>query len=125
VAVKNRDARTHFQGWATDTTVLAASDPSATLVALKTNYTIYVTLISVAVTTDNAATLSFQDTVSTAVVIAKTKASPGIGPIIFEFGEDGTPLTANYGFALAASGAGLGARVHCEGYYKQSATFNA
>lgn len=120
--VYNREARTQYKAIAADVTVLAAADPSATIVALKTNYTIYITHISVAVTTDNAATLTFQDTHSTAVLIAKTKASPGIGPILFEFGEDGTPLTANYALALTASGAGLTARVHVEGYYKPSAT---
>lgn len=122
MAVKNRDARCAYQAWATDTTVLAAADPSATIVALKTNYTIYVTFICVNVIVDNAATLAFQDTHATPVGIAKTKASPGIGPIVFDFGDDGTALTANYGLALLASGAGLTARVHCEGYYKPSAT---
>lgn len=121
MAVTGQNARTQFQAWATDTTVVATGDPSATLVAAKTGYTHYVTHISVAVTTDNAATLTFQDSASTPIVIAKTKASPGLGPILFEFGEDGTALTEAKAFALLASGAGLAARVHCEGYTKQTA----
>lgn len=125
MAVRGQNARTQFQGWATDTTVLAGADPSATLVAAKTGYTHYVTLISIAVTTDNAATLTFQDsTPSTPIVFAKTKASPGIGPILFDFGEDGTPMAVSLAVVLLASGAGLAARIHVEGYTKQGAVLN-
>lgn len=120
--VYNREARTQYIGWASDTTVLAASDPSATLAALRDGYTIYVTVISVAITLDAAQTLTFQDSANTPIVIAKVKSSPGIGPIYFEFGEDGTPLTESKAFALLASAAGLAARVHAEGYYKPTAT---
>lgn len=125
MAIKNQNARSHYESWATDTTVLAGADPSATLVAAKTGHTIYVTHISVAVTTDNAATLLFRDSAGTPVVIAGTKASPGIGPILFDFGDDGTALTEAKAFALLASGAGLACRIHCEGYYKQTAAITA
>jgi len=125
MAVQNQNTRTHFQACVADVTILAGADPSATIIAAKTNYTIYVTSISLAVTTDNAATQTIQDTASTPVVIAKSKASPGLGPILWEFGEDGTPLTADKGLALAASGAGLAGRLHVEGYIKQSANITA
>jgi hypothetical protein len=125
MAVQNQNARTHFQACAADVTILTGADPSATIIAAKTNYTIYVTSISLAVTTDNAATQTIQDTASTPVVIAKSKASPGLGPILWEFGEDGTPLTADKGLALLASGAGLGGRLHVEAYYRQSGTLTA
>ena len=125
MAVQNQNARTHFQACVADVTILAGADPSATIIAAKTNYTIYVTSISLAVTTDNAATQTIQDTASTAVVIAKSKASPGLGPILWEFGEDGTPLTADKRLALLASGAGLAGRLHVSAYYKQSANITA
>ena len=122
MAVINQNARTAHQSVAADVTILAGADPSATIITAKTNYTIYVTHVSLLTTTDNAATQTIQDTASTAVVIAKSKASPGIGVTLWvDFGEDGTPLTAGTGLALLASGAGLAGRLHVEGYYKQSA----
>ncbi len=118
--------RVEHQRWAADKTVLAADDPDTTAwVAAKTNYTIYVTHLSVSTTTDSAATMTFQDTASTPVVIAKTVASPGVGFREWNFGEDGTPLTADKALDIVGSAAGLGARVHAEGYYKQSATLTA
>lgn len=106
-------------------TVLAAADDlsstARTLVALAAKYTIYVQRIIVNVITDNAATLTFQDT-GTPVVIAKTKASPGLGPIIFEFGEEGRALTEGKAFTLKNSAAGLAADITWEGYIKPTAT---
>ena len=126
MAVFNREVRTRHQAWAADVTILTGADPSATLVAAKTNYTIYVTHISLLTTTDNAATMTIQDTAQTPVVIAKSKASPGLGvTLLVDFGEDGTPLTADKGLALLASGAGLGGRLHLEGVYKQSGNLTA
>ena len=125
MAVANQNARVQFQAVSADVTVLAAADPTATLVAAKTNYTIYVTHISVSTTTDHAATLTFQDSATTPVVLAVSKASPGIGPAVWDFGDDGTPCTADKAFNLAASGAGRAARIHVEGYYKQSANLTA
>ncbi len=125
MAVLNQNARTQFQAWAADVDVVTGSDPSATLAAAKTNYTIYVTHLSVVVTTDNAATLTFRDSASTPVVLAASKTSPGIGVALqIDFGEDGTALTADKAFNLYASGAGLGARIHAEGYYRQSAAIS-
>lgn len=120
MAVANQNARIQFQGGATDTTIVAASDPSATLVTGRTGYTIYVTHISLAVTTDNAATMTLQDSATTPIIIAKSKASPGIGPILWDFGDDGTPLTEAKSLALLASGAGLAGRLHIEYYFRQT-----
>jgi hypothetical protein len=125
MAVYGRETRTQFQAASADVTILAGADPSATLFAAKTGYTIYVTHISLLTTTDNAATQTLQDTANTPVVIAKSKASPGIGvTLLVDFGEDGTALTADKGLALLASGAGLAGRLHVEGYYKQSSTLS-
>lgn len=101
-------------------TVLAAGDnlsvTARSLVALKAGYTTYVQRIVVNVITDNAATLQFKDDAGTPVVIAGTKASPGIGPITFEFGPEGRAITAGKTLTLANSAAGLAADIHWEGY---------
>lgn len=104
--------------------MLAAADNlSATprdLVALAAKYTIYVQEILVNVITDNAATLTFID--SNGVVIAGTKASPGIGPIKFLFGAEGRALTEGKTFQLKNSAAGLAADITWLGYIKPTAT---
>ena len=127
MAVLNQNLRTQYQGFAVDQTVVAGTDPTsagASLVAAKTNCTVYVTHISVSTTTDNAATLTFQDTADTPVLIAKTKASPGLIQQVWEFGDDGTAITANKALSVVGSAAGLAARVHIEGYYKPSQVFS-
>lgn len=106
--------------------VLAAGDnlsvTARTLVAAKTGHTIYVQRIVVHVITDNAATQQFNDTAGTPVVIAGTKASPGIGPIVFDFGPEGRALTVSTALTMTNSGAGLAADIHWEGYRKPTAT---
>lgn len=110
-----------FEPVVADVNMVAASDGTTNeLIPAKTGYTTYVTLIAVAITTDAAQTLTFQDDASTPVVIAKTKASPGIGPILFEYGEDGTPLTAEKALDLNISAAGLAGRIHVEGYRRRT-----
>lgn len=117
-----RTMRAIHQGFAVDVGMIATSDGTTNeIVPAKTNHTVFVTHISVAITTDAAQTLTFQDDASTPIVIAKTKASPGIGPILFEFGEMGTPLTENKALDLNISAAGLAGRIHVEGYYKRTA----
>lgn len=103
-------------------TVLATgndlSSTARTLVAAIAAHTIYIQKIEVNVITDNAATLTFQDTATTPVVIAGTKVSPGIGPIVFDFGDEGRALTAEKGFTLKNSAAGLAADISWQGYEK-------
>lgn len=114
--------RGFFEPVVGDADVVAASDGTANvLIPAKTGHTLFITKIAVAVTTDAAQTFTFQDSASTPIVIAKTKASPGIGPINFDFGEDGTPLTEAKSLNLNISAAGLAARVHAEGYYRRTA----
>lgn len=103
-------------------TILAGVDPSASnIIACPANHTIFIQRIVIPITTDNAATLTFRDNAGTPVIIAVTKASPGIGPIVHDFGADGIPLTEAKGLDLAASGAGLAGRVHVSGYAKLTA----
>jgi len=110
-----------YQPFSVDAQMLATDTGTATLAALKTGFTIFVTKIVASITTDAAQTLTFQDNASTPVPIAKTKASPGLGPIVFEFGEDGTGLTEAKQLDMVLSAAGLAGRVHVEGYWKQTA----
>lgn len=121
--VTNQNQRTHFQGFAYDLDIVAGTDPTAagaSLVPLKVGYTAFITHFSMATTTDNAATLTLQDTASTAVVLAKTKASPGLGQQVWTWGEDGTPATVSKAVSVVASGAGLAGRCHVEGYLRQT-----
>lgn len=125
MAVKRNEHRTTFQD-ISGSTVLAAGDNLSvtprTLVALKAGYTIVIQRITVNVITDNAATLQFKDSAGTPVVIAGTKASPGIGPIQFNFDHEGRKLTEAKDFLLANSAAGLAADITWSGYMKPTAT---
>jgi len=118
-----RQRRKVYQDISGSTVLAAADDLSATariLVALKAGYTIFIQRIIVDVITDNAATLLFED--NAPVVIAKTKASPGIGPILHEYGPEGRGLTVSKQFELKNSAAGLAADIHWEGYMRPTGT---
>jgi len=112
--------RLRHQSITGDRNFLAATDYTTAnaLVAAKAKYTIYIQNIHVQVTTDNAATLTFQDTTGTPVIIAKTKPSPGVGPIVFDFGEEGRALPTGKGFNVLMSATGLAGDIHWEGYRK-------
>lgn len=121
MGVLNQDHRSRFQDISGSTVLAAGDDLSSTarvLAAKSAAYTIYIQQIAVHVITDNAATLTFQDDAGTPVVIAKTKASPGIGPILFDFGDEGRALTENTDFELKNSAAGLAADITWKGYKK-------
>lgn len=121
MGVRTKDHRTYFRDISGSSALLAGDDLHTTfrhLVAARVGFTIYIQRITVMVTTDNAAVLSFQDTTGTPVVIAATKVSPGIVAIEFEYGEEGRALTADKGFDLKNSAAGLAADIHWEGYMK-------
>ncbi|MET0742952.1 MAG: hypothetical protein ABWY78_06235 [Microvirga sp.] len=121
--VKGNEHRRRFQDISGSTVLAVGDNLSATLRVLaagKAGYTIYVQSIAVHVLTDNAATLNFQDDATTPVVVAKTKASPGIGPIYFEFGDEGRALTEGKDFELGNSAAGLVADITWQGYKRLS-----
>lgn len=102
--------------------ILAAGDDYSTvpkvIIAAKLLYTIFIQQITLGVTTDNAATQQFEDTSGTPVPVAKSKASPGLGPIVWDFGPDGVALTEGKGFNLRNSGAGMAGSVTVLGYRK-------
>lgn len=104
-------------------TVLAGTDYSTATakIAARAGETIYIQRILVNVTTDNAATQLFQDSANTPILAAGTKASPGIGPITFDFGPDGFALTEGKSFDHKMSGAGLAAAITVQAYQKRTA----
>lgn len=105
--------------------VLNTDDLSSSLRHLitgKTGWTIYIQSIFLAVTTDHAATQLFQDTASSPIIAAGTKASPGIGPIPFPFGAEGFALTEAKGLDLKNSGAGLAYSYTVQAYRKKTAS---
>jgi hypothetical protein len=79
-------------------------------------YTIFIQKIILLVTTDAAQSLTFRDTATTPVVIAVVPASPGVGVITFDFGDDGIPLTEGKNFDIVPSAAGLAGWVNVEAY---------
>ena len=115
-----------FTDVSTDTVLGTGTDLSGApraLVANKAGWTVYVQKVAVQVTTDNAATASLRS-ITTGEVIAKTAASPGLGPIVFDFGADGYALPEGEGLELTGSGAGLGAAIAVQMYQKRTATFS-
>lgn len=101
--------------------IAAADTGTKTPIAASTGYSIFVQKILVSIFTDAAQSLTFQDNAGTPVVIGKTKASPGLGPILFDFGPDGYPLTEAKQLDIVISGAGLGAAIFITAYKKPTA----
>jgi hypothetical protein len=106
----------------TSYTFLAATDYSTanSKITGKTGFTIFIRRILLNVTTDNAATQTFQDSAGTPVIVAGSKASPGIGPITFDFGERGFALTEGKDFQHKMSAAGMAGSVTIDAYMKQT-----
>lgn len=103
-----------------DTTTLAGA-----LACKNAQYQVYVQRVVFSVTTDAAQSLTFQDSAGTPVPIAKSKASPGLGILIWDFGPNGTPLTAGKNLDIVISAAGLAGRIQVEGYQKYLSGDNA
>jgi hypothetical protein len=106
----------------TSYTFLAATDYSTanSKITGKAGFTIFIRRILLNVTTDNAATQTFQDSAGTPVIVAGSKASPGIGPITFDFGERGFALTEGKDFQHKMSAAGMAGSVTIDAYMKQT-----
>jgi hypothetical protein len=103
-------------------TYVAATDYSTASpkIPAKVGFTIYIIQLLVAVTTDHAATQQFQDSASTPIIAAGIKASPGIGPILFDFGPDGFALTPDKSFDHKMSAAGQAGSVTITAYYRKT-----
>lgn len=117
----NHSPRGIHKAWSVDLDIIAADTGSATLVAAKTGFSIYVTNVVFNITTAAAQTLTVQDNTGTPIPIFKTVAS-ATGSQNVTFGDDGTKLAEGKQLDVALSAAGLAGRLHVEGYYKQTAT---
>lgn len=102
--------------------VLATDDFSSTAKHLiptpAATDTVYVQKISVSVTTDAAQTQTFQDTAGTPIKVAAIKASPGVGPIVFDFGTEGFALTTGKGLDYKNGAAGVACAITVQAYSK-------
>ena len=118
--VWNDNYRTTYQDCSYDGDLLTTDSTTINAIAAKANHTVYVRAIVVNVTTDAAQTLTFRDTASTPIVIAKTRSSPGLGPVdeSVDFGPEGKKLTEGKGLDIVISGAGLAAAIKVIAHYK-------
>lgn len=99
-----------------------SSGNGQTQITGKTGWTIYIQKITLAVTTDNAAQQTFQGTGASALApAAVSKASPGIGPITWDFGTEGFALPTGEGLAHDMSAAGMAGSVAIQAYMKRDA----
>ena len=100
--------------------VVAATDGDTVLkVARNATTTIFIQKIIFWVTTDAAQSISFEDTASTPVSIAKVPTSPGTSTRWeFDFGAKGRPLTEGKNFNMNVSAAGLAGSLEWEGYQR-------
>ena len=85
-------------------------------------HTIYIMRIQLSVTTDNAATQQWQDSATTPIPVAKSKASPGLGPILWDFGPNGFALTEGKDLQHLMSATGMAGAVVVTAYQKKTAS---
>lgn len=117
--IQHPDAQRSFeQDVSVSYSFLTSTDYStaASKITGKAGWSIYVQKIALSVTTDNAATQTFQDSAGTPVPIATSKASPGLGPIEWDFGARGFKLTSGKDFQHKMSGAGMAGAVSVQAY---------
>lgn len=106
-----------------------AAGATAHLVSAKTNFTVYVQKVTIAIKSHaDGKTITLQDTAGTPVVIGVVNdhtAAAGIPDVVvFDFGPHGTALTASKGLDVVSAASGPAARVHAEGYLKPAVTLN-
>jgi hypothetical protein len=101
--------------------VLATDGNLDGLIASIAKWTIYIQKIIMNVSTDAAQSVTFQDNSATPVIVAKSKASPGLGPIVFDLGEEGYALGEGKQLDVKQT-AGLAYTLRIEGYARPTAT---
>ena len=107
-----------------DKQILAAdAGPFDNVVAvLTTTHQIFIQKITLSIYTHAAQTITFVDDAATPVKIAaRLDAASAAGVpdvIVWDFGPHGTALTLGKNLDITLSAAGIGARVHIEGYQK-------
>lgn len=112
--------RANFRDVSTDYDFLAATDYTTAqeIIAAKAKHEIMIQRIVLAVTTDNAAVQTFQNDVATPDLIAKSKASPGLGAIEWDFGPVGVSCGDGQAFDHLMSAAGMAGRVSVLAYLR-------
>lgn len=115
--------RAQYHNASVSAVVATADSATTTPITVKSaRHSIFLQRITMSVTTDNAATLTFQDTASSPVVVAKSPASPGLGlEVVCDFGPEGFQLTEGKNLQMVISGAGLGCVVSYEAYQRVTA----
>lgn len=95
---------------------LLTNATSLDLVALRTNYTLYVQRVTYTPTTVAGLAVTVKDNNGTPVLVALIPASQAL-PYVADFGPEGLPITAGVKL-FATCTAGPGGRFKVEGYYK-------
>jgi hypothetical protein len=115
----------HFGQFRVDYDLATGTDGTVLLLAAKSaNHRIIISHIIVAVTTYSNKTLSFEDSASTPVKVgffnipSTANSTPGLQEFVINFIGAGSPLTVGKNLNLVLSAAGVGARVHIEGYHR-------
>lgn len=99
-----------------------ASTDDTTLITSKTNYTVYVQRIVVVIKTSAAQSITFEDSNSSAVYVAKIPANPGADTRWdFDFGPEGKPLTSAKNLVMNVSAAGNAGHLEVLAYLKPDA----
>ena len=119
---QTRDNLSYHQNCSVSYSFLTSTDytTAAAKIAAKVGHTISIIKIALMVTTDNAALQTFIDSAGTPIIAAAAKASPGLGPIVFDFGEDGFALTEGKSFDHKMSATGMAGSVTITAYYKRT-----
>lgn len=111
--------RLRFRDVSTSYAFLAATDYTTAVAKITSRgakFQIVVQKITLAVTTDHAAVQTFQSSNATPVEFAKSKASPGLGPITWDFGPEGYVLAAGENLMHKMSAAGMAGTVTITAY---------
>ena len=117
--------RTQYTDKSVRRTVVAAdvdAQHANVIVPKSSKHTVYIQRILMAVTTDAAQTITFQDD-SGAPVVGKSKASPGLGlHVVADHGAEGMPLGEGESLDMIFSAAGPAGIVTIEAYEKLTGT---
>lgn len=112
-----------YEDVSTSYSFLAATDwttANAKITNAKATHAIFVVKITLSVTTDNAATQTFQSSNGTPVEFAKSKASPGLGPITWDFGPNGYKIAEGENLMHKMSAAGMAGSVTITAYRRKT-----
>ena len=99
--------------------VLAAGTGADAAVPAKTGHKIHIQRIAFAITTVAAQAILVRDNAGTPLVAASVAASAPIGPVYFEFGDEGLPMTEAKQLDIV-NVAGPAYSYVVEGFYKQT-----